>query len=137
MSEYKIRKLTRKDRVTFTALIKKFMASIGDDSLSTMMVAEKASTKEETDSQQGNEAKMAYFAVELLNKMVDVLDSDVAVWFSSLLNMELEDFTNNTPFDIELIVIEQLVESEDMSNFFGRASRLYNKTKGSLDKLKV
>lgn len=124
-NKYIIRDLTRKDRVTLTGLLKKMIETVGEKSLSQIIVADEDSTSKETEGTE--DSKLISLAIEIFKQLIIVLDDDVAVWFADLLNMELEKYTEDTPFDIETIVIKQIIESESFISFFSQASELYKK----------
>jgi len=123
--KYKIRELTRKDRVTFTGLCKKLIEVTGDETIAKLFIADESTTKKEADSLT-DESQIISIMVEILKQFISFVDCDAAEWFASLLNMSVEEY-NDGPFDLDLIVIDQVAESESMASFFSLASGLFKK----------
>ncbi len=132
MSELKIRQLTRKDRVTLTELIRKFMSISGDNSLSQLIVADET-TSGEKDAEESID-QMSAFGVEILKNLLAVIEEDVSAWFADLLGMKKEEYDNG-PINIELVVIDQIISSMESVGFFSQASALYSRTTGLLSGL--
>lgn len=128
-TKYKIRKLTRKDRKTFTGLLTKLARSLKDDSILDMIKKGYETTvedkKSKKDNPTGDVRVWAKLGVELLNNIIETLDNDCAIWFADLLGVDIEAY-DNLPLDIEFIVIEQLMECEEIDGFFERALQLRN-----------
>lgn len=127
--EYKIRKLTRKDRKTFTGLITKLAASLKDEKILDLIKhcydTKKEEEKKKDKAAQGDMRVWAKLGVELLNNIIETLDVECAVWFADLLSVDIEKY-DDLPLDIEFIVIEQLLECEEINAFFERALQLRN-----------
>lgn len=132
MDEYKIRSLTRKDRVTLTELIRKFMSISGDNSLSQLIVADETTPNEKDTEESMNQ--MSAFGVEILKNLLAVIEKDVSAWFADLLDLNNEEY-DNAPINIELIVIDQIISSMESVGFFSQASALYSRTTGLLSGL--
>lgn len=128
-TKYKIRKLTRKDRKTFTGLITKLAKTLKDDKILDMIKTGYETTVEDKKSKKekptGDVRVWAKLGVELLNNIIETLDNDCAIWFADLLGVDIEAY-DNLPLDIEFVVIEQLMECEEIDSFFGRALQLRN-----------
>lgn len=128
-TKYKIRKLTRKDRKTFTGLITKLAKTLKDDSILEMIKKGYETTVEDKKAKKeaatGDVRVWAKLGVELLNNIIETLDNDCAIWFADLLGVDIEAY-DNLSLDIEFIVIEQLMECEEIDGFFGRALQLRN-----------
>lgn len=125
----KLRKLKRKDRKAFGALIVKLQEKTGNKSLTEMIPS---SPKEsESDAEMVDQAaQVAEMALGLLSTLLQYLDDEMCVWFMSVLSIENEADFDELPFDIEAYVIEELLEAKEFTSFFSRGSRLYKKISG-------
>jgi hypothetical protein len=127
MSEYKIRELTRQDRVILTSIFKRVIKTLNREDL--MSIFKSVDTDEilkskdmETDNIPNEEevgAKIISIALEIISDSMDILDSDVGEWFSSLLGVSVEDF-DKLPISIELDILDQLGAAPEAVDFFGR-----------------
>ena len=131
---HKIRELKRRDRKVLAAMIKKLVDKIGDKSVLNLMVTDSTATA--GDKPESQKDVFSRIGIELVKMMIEVIESDVAVWFADLLGVTAEQF-DDMPFDIELIVIEQLMEAEESNRFFTIASRLSSRTRALADKFQA
>lgn len=127
-----IRKLTRKDRKVLTSLIKKLADKSKDTSLlSVIQTSYNTASKKEDISEEdaANASKAAYMQLgfKLLNSLIDLLDDDLSVWFADLLNVSMEDY-DKLPFGIEALVVQQILESDEVADFFSFASQAFKST---------
>jgi len=113
--EYKIRKLTRRDRKTLSDLIKKMVKTTGDKTLLSIFNGSKS--VEEAISEEDKNASIINLGIELLNRLLEVLDNDMADWFSDLIRVTPEEF-ENCPFGIEADIVNQIISSKEISDFF-------------------
>jgi predicted CopG family antitoxin len=126
----KLRKLKRKDRKKFGALIVQLQEKTGNKSLTEMIPS--APKEGEGDEEMVNTAaRIAEMALGLLSTLLQYLDEEMGVWFMSILSIEDEDEFDDMPFDIEVYVIEELLGAKEFTNFFARGSRLYKRISGS------
>lgn len=126
IEEIKIRELKRKDRKTVAAMIKKLADKVGTNGLLNIIVSDPSSTT--TDTPVKKDDVFTRIGVELIKMLLDVLEDDVAAWFSDLIGKSPEEF-DEMPFDVEMIIIEQLMEAQEANSFFTRALRAYSKIK--------
>jgi len=140
-TEYKIRPLIRKDRKVLAAMIRKLADKIGANGLLNILVADPDAPLPAADGAAGSEkaAKGDAFSrigVEIIKQLLDILEDDVAAWFADLLGITVEEF-DKMPFNIEMIVVEQLMEAPEANDFFSGALRAYNKMKQSVPGLQT
>lgn len=127
VKEYKIRKLTRKDRKTFTGLIQKLSVCLKDEHLLNLIQTGISESKDSKSEENSAVKVWTKLGVEILNNILEVLDKDCAVWFSDLLGVSVEEF-DLLPLDIELDVIDQLMQCSEIESFFETALQLRNAT---------
>lgn len=131
IEEYpKIRKLTRKDRKTFTAILAAFASFEGNKSLKEI-IPKAPVPKGEAEEKDGDDSsdKMLDLITKVMDGVLETLEEDVAKWFIDLLGVTKEQY-DELPFDIEIHVVEQLKANAGFSNFFAKAFGLYKKIKG-------
>lgn len=132
-----IRKLTRRDRVTLTNLIKKFVSISGTESLVNMAPSPKGSEEPEGGApgseSSGGTAEILESAFGLLEQMLDVIEADVTDWFQSLIGVAEREEYDSLGFDIETEVIEQILEQKGFVDFFSRGSRVVKKIRALVD----
>lgn len=127
--EIKIRKLTRKDRVTLTNLIKKFVNISGADSLVNMASSSVTpSGAEGEESAKDSTSEILETAFTLIEQMLEVIETDVTDWFCKLINVEKKDY-DDLGFDVETEIIEQIISQKGFVDFFSRGSRVVKKIK--------
>jgi hypothetical protein len=120
--KYKIRPLTRKDRVTVTAMIVKLANKLGDTGVFNLIKQGSAGTA----AQEAGPSTVALdIGIQILKNLIMHLEDDVTAWFASLLNMTPDQF-NECPLDVELSIIEQLKAAPEINDFFSKASLLYS-----------
>ena len=126
LKKYKIRPLIRRDRKVLAELIKKLVDRSSNDSLLNIIQSGGYSGKEEKQSKE-EESKISYIELmhSLLNNMIRIIEEDVTVWFADLINKTVAEY-DELPFGIEAMIIEQILESEEVADFFSSASRAYN-----------
>jgi hypothetical protein len=130
MDEIKIRPLKRKDRKTLTDLLRKLADKIGANGITNLIVSD-ASGDRQDGATADNKVKMDVFTrtgVELLKQMLDLLEEDVALWFADLAGLKKEEL-DDAPFDFEANVIDQIVSSKEIGDFFTHAWRAYSAMK--------
>lgn len=128
MSDYKIRKLTRKDRKTLTGIIKKFVSATGDKSLLSIFNESQTISNSEITEKEKNDS-MISLGISLLDKLIDVLDEDMAMWFADLIGVDADKF-DECPIDIDVTIIDQIVSSKEISDFFSGVSQISNTIAG-------
>lgn len=122
-----IRKLTRKDRKTLTAMIEKMAAQLGDKSILKTMISD--TTRAASDS--AEEAKSdTYVAmgVKIFKTLYSLLEDDFCGWLADLCGMTIEEY-DAQPFDIDIQVMNEIVDQKEFSGFFTGASVLASKTR--------
>lgn len=128
-----IRKLKYGDCLTVAKLIKKLVEKVGAnaDLLNLISADVKAGTGS-SEGEQGTAKNDVYVRVgtKIVTLLVEYLEQDVNAWFASLAGVEVETLLE-MPFDTPMLIIEQLMQSEEAANFFTTALRLYKKMKGS------
>jgi hypothetical protein len=136
MSDIKIRPLKVKDRIVLADMVKKLADKLGDNNLLNFITIDGGAGKTEKADNSG----FAVVGLRILKMLLEVLGEDMRKWFASLVEKTPEEF-DNLPFGTEIIIIEQLTEAKEASDFFTGALRLYKKMQGlaekSLDKKKA
>ena len=129
-TEYKIRQLKKKDRTTLSDLLVKLAKNTGTEQLISM-IPDKTDSKKEISKEDAKENKkqILKMAFELLENMLKFMEEDVNKWFAQLLDMDYDDYQENTPFNIEIIVIEQIIEQDCFQDFFSGGSRVVKNIK--------
>jgi hypothetical protein len=128
----KIRPLTVEDRDVLAGMVKKLADKLGDTNLLNFIFpdgATKAGGKAEEKTEGKDGLSYTTIGIKVLKLLLETLSSDVRSWFSSLANTTPEEF-KKMPFDTEVVIIEQLVNSTEAENFFTGALRLYKKMQG-------
>lgn len=129
--EIKIRLLTVADRKRLSSLIKRLTSTTGDDSFVTMIssaITARAEAKDSKDKEiiSGKTTTAIQVGLKIIQLLLEFLEEETHTWFADLVNVEKEEFLK-LPIDTEMIILEQMVTSEESSNFFTIASRLYSK----------
>jgi hypothetical protein len=133
-SEFKIRPLIRKDRVVLTAMIEKMVGKVGNRSIMHLISSEQSEPVEGGGEKKSPDDVYSKVGMSILRQLLEVVEDDFVSWLRSLVNKTAEEF-DNLPFDIELDIIEQIVESKWAADFFTRALRLAKKTQGFRNQL--
>jgi hypothetical protein len=136
-SEIKIRKLKYKDRKTLSALIGKLADKIGTKGITDIIVSDISGVTDDEKTVPDKNAVFVKIGVELLDRAFKFLENDVREWFSDLIGIDKEKFNDDMPFDIEMIIIEQLVEAKEINSFFTHALRAFNGMKGYVRQAKT
>jgi hypothetical protein len=124
--EIKIRQLTRKDRKTLTTLIRKLVDKIGSKGITNLIVSDPVLPDGETAKDSSD--VVTGIGVALINQMIELLEDDVTVWFKDLTGTT-DKSDDDLPFDFEANVINQLISSEEIKDFFTHALQAFNKMK--------
>jgi hypothetical protein len=131
-----IRELRYSDRIRLSAMIKKLTEKIGDDTLLKLVSSSPSQLpNEESPDMAKNEERLIQIGIGLFKNLVEFLDDDVTEWFADLCGIDKEKFILEAPFDIELIIINQLIEQDKLRSFLAGASKLFNTIKQSFSKL--
>ena len=132
----KIRELTRKDRKTFSALIQAFANRSGNIKLTEMVPAAKPEGSKGEDKEKEADTDKIYELIKsVMAGLLEWAEDEVAVWFMDLIGVTDRTKYDALPFDIEMNIIDQLMESKGFTNFFLRASELFSKIRGLTGKL--
>lgn len=126
-NKIRLRALKRKDRKTITILLRKLADKIGTNGITNIIISDVSGTQA-APPEENNADKMAVFTkigIELLKQMLDLLDEDIAVWFADLAGMKIEDL-DDAPFDFEADIIDQLISSPEVGDFFMHALRAFS-----------
>lgn len=127
-----IRELKYSDRRKLSNMIKKLSVQLNDNSLLNLIQSSPNKHEKETD---GNDDRLISIGVNLLNVLIQFLEEEITEWFADLIGVEIEEFLKEAPFDIEIIIIDQLIkDGGQFKSFLSGASRLYNMIKLSLGK---
>lgn len=124
--EYKIRPLKHKDRKLLKNMFLKLVEESGDDSILSII-----SIKESGETTDKKEISNSYAesGFKIIKLLLNFVEDECASWFCDLLGVNLESY-DELPFDIEAIVIKQIMESKEIGNFFSTALGLFNRIPG-------
>lgn len=127
--KYKIRRLTRGDRVKLSEMIEK----VADKAAPTLLdiVSLNAIDSKKKQSEAEMKAQQSKLGIEIIRLLMGVLNDDLTEWFASLYDMTPEEFNNNMPFDIEVKILEQLQAADEVTGFFSGASQQFKTILGS------
>lgn len=129
-----IRELVYADRRKLSAMIRKLSERVGDDSLLNQVVSAPAKHESET---KGDDSRLVKVGLNLFNQLIQFLEDDITEWFADLVDVDVETYIKEAPFDIEIIIIDQLMDEKGkFRTFLSGASKLYKKIKTSIDNLK-
>lgn len=130
----KIRDLKYSDRLRLSAMIKKLSSKLEDDTL--LKLVSSSNDKTEDNNDNADESNYVKIALKLFNLLVEFLEEDIGNWFADLLEVDIDEFKLNAPFDIEIIVLNQLLEEKGrLKSFLAGASQLYNTMSGLKNRL--
>jgi hypothetical protein len=131
-----IRELRYSDRIRLSAMIKKLTEKIGDDTMLKLVSSSPSRlANDESVENDENKERLIQIGIHLFKQLIEFLEDDVTEWFADLCGIDKEKFILDAPFDIEIIIINQLVEQGKLSSFLVGASKLFNTIKTSLSKL--
>lgn len=133
-----IRKLKYKDRRRLSDMIEKMIVKMNDDSLKKLLTSSNSDQNENDNDTESSEkeARAVTFGIAIFNSLINLLNDDMSLWFADLCGVEYNTFCEEAPFDIELIIIDQLTsDGGEFRSFLVGASRLYNMIGGLKDKL--
>ena len=122
-AEYpKLRKLKLRDRKKFGTLIIALQEKTGNTNLTEMV----PSTDKHEDLEEDTvdkASKIAELAFNMLNTLLEYLDSEMTTWFIDILEdvNSVEEY-EELPFDIEMYVVEELLKAKEFTGFFARGS---------------
>ena len=116
-------------------MIKKLSGKFNDDSLLTLIQSD-PNKREETENR--DDSRFVKLGINLFNTLIQFLEDDITEWFADLVQVDIETYMNEAPFDIEIIIINQLIEDGgEFKSFLFGASKLYNSIKTSVNKLSI
>lgn len=138
-----VRLVTRKDRRTLSALIKRLAERSGESGLLGMIPATPPATAAPIDATEPATAAPVESAdgavtpadqiYDLVRRVFDGLigwaEEDLAAWFRDLTSATAEEY-DDLPFDVEIHIIDRLLSQAGFKNFFSRASELAKKIRG-------
>ncbi len=126
-NEIKIRSLTVKDRKKLSALIQQLAETVGDRSLFGMISSQIQKTKQPENPDDLQEDYIQ-IGLNILKKVLEVLEDETHDWFADLIGVSRDEFIA-LPFDTETEIIEQIVNSREVSSFFTKALQLFSRIK--------
>lgn len=131
-----IRKLKYSDRRKLSAMIKKLSEKFNDNSLLQLIQSDpNKREKKEIENDNDDNSRFIKLGINLFNTLIQFLEDDITEWFSDLIGVDVETYMNDAPFDIEIIIINQLTaDGGEFKSFLSGASKLYKSIKISLTK---
>ena len=123
MLDIKIRKLTIKDRKTFSALLLKLVSNFDRNELTKLIVSDAIQEKQKG-SDEETETRFLNYAIGIMHNVIEHFNSDVTEWFADLLGLTVEKY-ETLPFDTEIHIVNQIAEAEETAGFFGQRSAIY------------
>lgn len=131
----KVRELKYSDRRKLSEMIKKLTKELGDESI-LKLISSSSSVNNGKSSDEKNDSQYIQLGFVLFKKLVEFLEDDIVEWFADLCGVDIQEFMNEAPFDIEIIVINQLFEDKGkIRSFLVGASKLYSTIRESVSKL--
>lgn len=118
-----IRTLNYKDAKAFGQLVKKLSGAFGSSQL--LEIIKSGGAQSDSDEEQSPMAWVE-LGVKILQIALDAVADDAEAFLLSLIKDKPKD-ESDLPLDTIVQVLDQLVEQEDISNFFSGASRLFKK----------
>lgn len=123
----KIRNLKYSDRLKLSSMIKKLTVKLEDDTL-LRLVSSSDSKNIGEEKDEGREDNFIKIGINIFKLLIEFLEEDIACWFADLCNMSIDEFKEKAPFDIEILIIEQLMEDKGkFKSFLAGASKLYSR----------
>lgn len=133
-----IRELVYKDRRKLSEMIKKLSIKLNDNSLLTQLSSEPKKHSNQIENDSESDTQLMKIGLNLFNQLIQFLEDDVTEWFADLLGITIEEYINNAPFDIEILIIQQLMDDKGkFKSFLAGASKLYKSIKTSLSNLRT
>lgn len=128
-TEIKVRTLNVNDMFFMARLLLKVGDDLKDDLTALLSSAAKKGKKVKdakgSDETLEGEVGLA-LAWKVLSACLEHAEKDLKEWLASLVNKTSEEF-GEMPIDTSLVVIDQLMEQENLANFFSGVSALYSK----------
>jgi hypothetical protein len=132
-----IRTLKYSDRLKLSSMIKKLTEKVGDDTMLKLVSSSPSQLpNDERPDKKQNEERLIQIGIHIFKSLIEFLEDDVTEWFADLCGVDKETFIIEAPFEIEIIIIDQLIEQGVLSSFLAGASRLFNTIKQSFVKLR-
>lgn len=127
----KIRELKFSDRIVLSNLLSKLSDKVKDDSL--LNLIKSSSNKKQSIETDKDDMKMVKLGIELFQLLIKFLEVDLNKWFADLCNITYDEYLKQAPFDIEIIIVNQLFDDQGkIKSFLSGASMLFKKIKISL-----
>ena len=118
-------------------MIRKLSEKLNDDSLLNLVKSDPGKKDTEGKDETHTDAHFVKLGINLFNTLLQFLEDDIVEWFADLVDVNVEEFRENAPFDIEVIIIEQLTEEKsEFRRFLSGASKLFKSIKMSVNNLK-
>lgn len=131
----KIRKITIKDRVRLSDMIKKMADNFGAQKLLNLINPEPSAGSSENTEDKKAENRMIQIGIGVVKMLIDTLENDVHIWFAELIGVSMDEFYE-MPIDTETEILKQLSSAPEVERFFMTASQIFNKTKQFAGQLK-
>lgn len=113
MNKYQIRKITRADRKLLSNLILKAVSKSGAKSLLTIIQSDAVALSDN----ENPEDEIVKLGIKIVYSIYEALESEIEIWFASLLNISVEDL-NSCDFNVDKIILEQLTALPEFKDFF-------------------
>jgi len=120
----KIRPLVQKDREILTNMILKLSETNNEKFV--FLTSKITSATANVKSGENNTQPILLLFLDIFKQLYFYLADDIKQWFASLLEIDILEF-EKMPFNVELKIIEQLITSGDIADFFTTALQLAKK----------
>lgn len=134
--DWKIRELKYRDAKALSGMILKITEKIGNGRLLDAISSQPAEATAGAREPENKQAAYISMGVEILRLLIEFLSDDMEQWFADLCAVPVEEYRENAPFDIQILVVNQLVESPGVDAFFTGALRLSRTINGLSSKCK-
>jgi len=135
----KIRQLTRADRKRLTDMIIELTDKCGSDVLRKMVphrnLEDTELADDESEKGEGEPALVYELVLDTMRELHRWLEHDVTLWFMDLLDIKTIEEFDKLPFNVDAIIIEQLLEEETFIHFFSKGSLARNMIRGFVSRL--
>ena len=130
MEQVTIRELTRADMKLLAGLLQRLVDEVGEVGISKLMRSDVVEAVEDmADDSKAISPQMIGIMISTFKKLLATFGSEMEKWFSDLISVPVEEM-DALPFSTDVSIILQIVEQEGVEDFFSKALRTYNWTKG-------
>lgn len=135
MEEIKIRNLNWGDKEMMAGIINEIAETPEFCRIKELVVAQATKDKEDEGDLEEKAKEQSKTMAELATNIFSIARErclpQLKPWMLSLTGLSEEEFNKTMPFDVDVIILNQVLEQKGFSGFFSGASLLFNKIKES------